>query len=215
MSETQQRQKHPRLLLNIVLIILETFFSFILTHDGVLRLQAKKFIANKITIRINSYLPFFDFYVQFTEKGLLFDIHSYDRRIDLEINSTLVDLIKIFVFSNQRSLNNMRIDGDAETKKELIDLISHLTLPKLLVDWKQWFNAPDDEAEALASRKKIAPLLEKIDQQRSEINSLHVEIKQYQNRIARLQQRQRNINLCFGIISLIFIVYFIYNLWVA
>ncbi|MFI8025703.1 hypothetical protein ACFMI7_18375, partial [Acinetobacter baumannii] len=50
MSETQQRQKHPRLLLNIVLIILETFFSFILTHDGVLRLQAKKFIANKITI---------------------------------------------------------------------------------------------------------------------------------------------------------------------
>lgn len=99
--------------------------------------------------------------MQFTEKGLLFDIHSYDRRIDLEINSTLVDLIKIFVFSNQRSLNNMRIDGDAETKKELIDLISHLTLPKLLADWKQWFNAPDDEAEALASRKKIAPLLEK------------------------------------------------------
>ncbi|MFX6214110.1 hypothetical protein ABTF16_24035, partial [Acinetobacter baumannii] len=80
---------------------------------------------------------FFNFYVQFTEKGLLFDIHSYDRRIDLEINSTLIDLIKIFAFSNQRSLNNMRIDGDAETKKELIDLISHLTLPKLLADWKQ------------------------------------------------------------------------------
>jgi len=214
MSETQQRQKHPRLLLNIVLILLETFFSFILTHDGVLRLQAKKFIANKTTIRINSYLPFFNFYVQFTEKGLLFDIHSHDRRIDLEINSTLIDLIKIFAFSNQRSLNNMRIDGDAETKKELIDLISHLTLPKLLADWKQWFNT-SDEAEALASRKKIAPLLEKIDQQRSEINSLQVEIKQYQNRIVRLQKRQRNINLCFGIISLIFIAYFIYNLWVA
>ncbi|MDR2249987.1 hypothetical protein [Acinetobacter sp.] len=214
MSETQQRQKHPRLLLNIVLIILETFFSFILTHDGVLRLQAKKFIANKITIRINSYLPFFNFYVQFTEKGLLFDIYSHDRRIDLEINSTLIDLIKIFAFSNQRSLNNMRIDGDGETKKELIDLISHLTLPKLLADWKQWFHTAD-EAEALASRKRIAPLLEKIDQQRSEINSLQVEIKQYQNRIARLQKRQRNINLCFGIISLIFIAYFIYNLWVA
>lgn len=214
MSETQQRQKHPRLLLNIVLIILETFFSFILTHDGVLRLQAKKFISNKTTIRINSYLPFFNFYVQFTEKGLLFDIHSHDRRIDLEINSTLIDLIKIFAFSNQRSLNNMRIDGDAETKKELIDLISHLTLPKLLADWKQWFNT-SDEAEALASHKRIAPLLEKIDQQRSEINSLQVEIKQYQNRLARLQKRQRNINLCFGIISLIFIAYFIYNLWVA
>ncbi len=92
---------------------------------------------------------------------MLFDIHSFDRRIDLEINSTLIDLIKIFAFSNQRSLKNMRIDGDEETKKELLDLISHLTLPKLLADWKQWFNTPDDEAETLASRKRIAPLLEK------------------------------------------------------
>lgn len=100
MSETQQRQKHPRLLLNIVLIILETFFLIYSQPRWCSSLASEKFIANKITIRINSYLPFFDFYVQFTEKGLLFDIHSYDRRIDLEINSTLVDLIKIFVFKS-------------------------------------------------------------------------------------------------------------------
>lgn len=118
------------------------------------------FQTKRLFVSIAIYL-FFDFYVQFTEKGLLFDIHSFDRRIDLEINSTLIDLIKIFAFSNQRSLKNMRIDGDEETKKELLDLISHLTLPKLLADWKQWFNTPDDEAEALASRKRIAPLLEK------------------------------------------------------
>lgn len=116
------------------------------------------FQTKRLFVSIAIYL--FDFYVQFTEKGLLFDIHSFDRRIDLEINSTLIDLIKIFAFSNQRSLKNMRIDGDEETKKELLDLISHLTLPKLLADWKQWFNTPDDEAEALASRKRIAPLLE-------------------------------------------------------
>ena len=57
MSYTQQRNKHPHLLLNIVIIVLETFFSFILTHDAALRLQAKKFIEQKITIRINSYIP--------------------------------------------------------------------------------------------------------------------------------------------------------------
>ncbi len=116
MSETQQRQKHPRLLLNIVLIILETFSHLFSPTMVFFACKRKSLSPIKITIRINSYLPFFDFYVQFTEKGLLFDIHSYDRRIDLEINSTLVDLIKI-LFSNQRSLNNMRIDGDAETKK--------------------------------------------------------------------------------------------------
>ena len=40
MSDTQQRHKHPHLLLNIVIIVLETF-SFILTHDATLRLQTK------------------------------------------------------------------------------------------------------------------------------------------------------------------------------
>ncbi|MBP9786846.1 MAG: hypothetical protein RR884_02205 [Acinetobacter sp.] len=214
MSDTQQRHKHPHLLLNIVIIVLETFFSFILTHDATLRLQAKKLIDQKVTIRINSYIPFFDFYVQFTEKGILFDMKALDRKVDLEINSTLIDLIKIFVFNNQRSIYNMRILGDATLQEELMDLIPHLTLTNILANWKQWFNAFDSDAEAIASQQRIAPLLDKIDQQRSEINTLLVEVKQYQNRIHRLQKRQRWINISFVVFSFIFIGFFVYNMWI-
>ena len=49
MSESQHQQGQTRLLLNIVIIVLETFFSFILTHDATLRLQAKKLIDEKVT----------------------------------------------------------------------------------------------------------------------------------------------------------------------
>ncbi|ENX03343.1 MAG: hypothetical protein LWW88_02435 [Acinetobacter sp.] len=214
MSDTQQRHKHPHLLLNIVIIVLETFFSFILTHDATLRLQAKKLIDEKVTIRINSYIPFFDFYVQFTEKGILFDMKALDRKVDLEINSTLIDLIKIFVFNNQRSIYNMRILGDARLQEEVMDLIPHLTLTSIFANWKQWFNAFDSDAEAIASQQRIAPLLDKIDQQRSEINSLLVEVKQYQNRIHRLQKRQRWINISFAVFSFILIGFFVYNMWI-
>ncbi|WP_159724325.1 hypothetical protein [Acinetobacter proteolyticus] len=214
MSDTQQRHKHPHLLLNIVIIVLETFFSFMLTHDAGLRLQAQKLIDKKITIRINSYIPFFDFYIQFTEKGLLFDMKALDRNIDLEINSTLIDLIKIFVFNNQRSITNMRILGDAVLAEEFLDLLPHLTLSSILANWKQWLNLFNDEAEAVASQQRIAPLLDKIDQQRSEINTLLVEVKQYQNRIHRLQKRQRLINISFAVLSFIFIAFFVYNTWI-
>ena len=214
MSDTQQRHKHPHLLLNIVIIVLETFFSFILTHDATLRLQAKKLIDQKVTIRINSYIPFFDFYVQFTEKGILFDMKALDRKVDLEINSTLIDLIKIFVFNNQSSIYNIRILGDATLQEELMDLIPHLTLTNILANWKQWFSAFDSDAEAIASQQRIAPLLDKIDQQRSEINTLLVEVKQYQNRIHRLQKRQRWINISFVVFSFIFIGFFVYNMWI-
>ena len=209
-----ESSKSKHLWLNVTLIALETFFSFILTHDATLRLQAQKLIQKKTTIRINSYIPFFDFYIQFTEKGILFDLAANDRTIDVEINTTLIDLIKIFIFSNQQSLYNMRIMGKPELTTDLTDVLQHLTLSRILVNWREWFNHFENDAEAVASQQRITPLLDKIDQQRSEINTLLVEAKQYQNRIHRMQKRQCLINIGFAVLSFIFIAFFVYNMWI-
>ena len=209
-----ESSKSKHLWLNVTLIALETFFSFILTHDATLRLQAQKLIQKKTTIRINSYIPFFDFYIQFTEKGILFDLAANDRTIDVEINTTLIDLIKIFIFSNQQSLYNMRIMGKPELTTDLTDVLQHLTLSRILVNWREWFNHFENDAKAVASQQRITPLLDKIDQQRSEINTLLVEAKQYQNRIHRMQKRQRLINIGFAVLSFIFIGFFVYNMWI-
>ncbi|BBF78640.1 hypothetical protein N5J48_05860 [Acinetobacter ursingii] len=213
MSESQQSKEQSHLLLNILLIVLETVFSFILKNDSVIRLQSKPFVDKKISLRINSYIPYFDFYVQFTDKGVLFDLQAPDRDIDLEISSTLLDLIKIFIFGNRRSIKTMRIGGDAELKEQFKDLLLYFSLPKLFADWKQWLRQPHEPHQAIASKKRIAPLLEKIDTQRSQINSLHVELKQYKNRVRRLQQRQRSINIGFGVITVVLVALLVYNLW--
>ena len=213
MSESQQSKEQSHLLLNILLIVLETVFSFILKNDSVIRLQSKPFVDKKISLRINSYIPYFDFYVQFTDKGVLFDLQAPDRDIDLEISSTILDLIKIFIFGNRRSIKTMRIGGDAELKEQFKDLLLYFSLPKLFADWKQWLRQPHEPHQAIASKKRIAPLLEKIDTQRSQINSLHVELKQYKNRVRRLQQRQRSINIGFGVITVVLVALLVYNLW--
>ena len=44
MSDSQQQQGQTRLLLNIAMVVLETFYSFVLKHDRVVRMKAKKFI---------------------------------------------------------------------------------------------------------------------------------------------------------------------------
>ncbi|WP_151832900.1 hypothetical protein [Acinetobacter ursingii] len=213
MSESQQSKEQSHLLLNILLIVLETVFSFILKNDSVIRLQSKPFVDKKISLRINSYIPYFDFYVQFTDKGVLFDLQAPDRDIDLEISSTLLDLIKLFIFGNRRSIKTMRLGGDTELKEQFKDLLLYFSLPKLFADWKQWLRQPHEPHQAIASKKRIAPLLEKIDTQRSQINSLHVELKQYKNRIRRLQQRQRSINIGFGVITVVLVALLVYNLW--
>jgi len=214
MSESQQSQKQPHLLLTMTLIVLETIFTFILKHDRVVALQAKKFIDENIAIKINSYIPYFDFYVQFTDKGLLFDHKAPNKIIDLDVRTNLSDLIKIFIFGNRRSIKAMRIDGNQILKDEFRDLLTLFALPKLLADWKQWLYEPRDESEVVTSRNRLAPLLDKIDQQRSKINTLQVEVKQYENRIQRMQRRQKQINIIFGLITVGLITLLVYN-WLA
>lgn len=214
MSESQQSQKQPHLLLTMTLIVLETIFTFILKHDRVVALQAKKFIDENIAIKINSYIPYFDFYVQFTDKGLLFDHKAPNKIIDLDVRTNLSDLIKIFIFGNRRSIKAMRIDGNQILKDEFRDLLTLFALPKLLADWKQWLYEPRDESEVVTSRNRLAPLLDKIDQQRSKINTLQVEVKQYENRTRRMQRRQKQINIIFGLITVGLITLLVYN-WLA
>lgn len=213
MNESQQKQGHSRLLLNIVMIILETIYSFVLKHDRVVRLQAKKLVEQQMTIKINSYIPYFDFYIQFTDRGILFDLQAPEKPVDLSVSSTLIDLIQIFVFANRRSMKKMRLEGSDMVKDQFRDLVIHLTAPKLLSDWKQWLTHPDDDSQTRASKKRIAPLLEKIDQQRSKINTLQVEVKQYQNRVRRLQQNQQRLYTALGVIGFLFVALIMYNLW--
>ncbi len=162
MSESQQSKEQSHLLLNILLIVLETVFSFILKNDSVIRLQSKPFVDKKISLRINSYIPYFDFYVQFTDKGVLFDLQAPDRDIDLEISSTLLDLIKIFIFGNRRSIKTMRIGGDTELKEQFKDLLLYFSLPKLFADWKQWLRQPHEPHQAIASKNVSLRYLKKL-----------------------------------------------------
>ena len=97
----------------------------------------------------------------------------------------------------------------------LLDLALLFSLPKVLSDWKQWLTEPTDEQDIVASKKRIAPLLEKIDQQRSTINSLNVEVKQYKNRIRRLEQKQKRTNIAFIVTTVLLIALLVYNFWLA
>ncbi len=192
MSESQQRSNETHLLLNTVLIILETIFTLVLKHDRVIALQAKKFVENKVSIKINSYIPFFDIYVQFNEHGILFDLKAPTQAVDLDVRTSLMDLIKIFLLGNKRSIKAMRIDGDVTLKDEFKDLLLLFNAPKILSDWQNWLKEPIDEQNIETSKKRIAPLLDKIDQQRSKINSLQVDIKQHKNRLRRIQKIKRD-----------------------
>lgn len=211
MSDSQQQTKTPNLLLTTTLIVIETFFSFALKHDRVLALQSKKFIDKKVTIKINSYIPYFDIYIQFDTHGILFDTTPPATPVDLDVRTTLIDLIQIIVFSNRRSVRAMRIDGDNILKDEFRDLILSFSLHHILSDWKQWLKRSVADDELISSQKRITPLLEKLDLQRSKINTLQIELIQHKNRIRRIQRNQKITHYTYLLIIVLLIALLVYN----
>lgn len=213
MSQTQHQQHQTRWLLNILMIVLETVYSFVLKHDRMVKLQAQKFVAQETCIKINSYLPYVDFYVQFTQKGLLFDLRKPEQDIQVTINTTLYDLIKIFILGNARALRKLRFEGDVELKDPLCDLFSNMSAPKLFSDWKYWVTHPTLENLGGVSKKRIQPLLEKIEAQRSSISNLQLELKQLSNQKRKIENKHKTLTRFFYFVVLLLIISVVYNVW--
>ena len=208
---SQRNTKQQAFILDTSMVALETLFTFILQHDRVIAHQAQKFVDQNVRIKINSYVPYFDFYVEFNQHGVLFDTQAPSQAVDLDVRTTLMDLIKIFVLGNQRSIRAMRIEGDITLKDEFRDLVLMFSLPKVLSDCKQWLNEPLENGDLLSSKHRINPLLEKIDFQRAKINSLNVEVKQYKNRLRYLQRKQKRLNMIFSGLILLLIAILLYT----
>ena len=208
---SQRNTKQQALILDMSMVALETLFTFVLKHDRVIAHQANKFVEQNVRVKINSYVPYFDFYVEFNQHGMLFDTQSPTQPVDLDVRTTLMDLVKIFILGNKRSIRAMRIEGDITLKDEFRDLALMFSLPKVLSDWKQWLNEPLENGDLLSSKHRINPLLEKIDLQRAKINSLQVEVKQYKNRMRHLQSKQKRLNVVFSGIILLLLMILMYT----
>lgn len=208
---SQRNTKQQALILDMSMVALETLFTFVLKHDRVIAHQANKFVEQNVRVKINSYVPYFDFYVEFNQHGILFDTQAPTQPVDLDVRTTLMDLVKIFILGNKRSIRAMRIEGDITLKDEFRDLALMFSLPKVLSDWKQWLNEPLENGDLLSSKHRINPLLEKIDLQRAKINSLQVEVKQYKNRMRHLQSKQKRLNVVFAGIILLLLMILMYT----
>lgn len=213
MSESQHTQEQPKLLLNLGMIALETFYSFIFKHDDVVQLHAKDFLEQQLTVKVNCYVPYIDFYVRFTRKGILFDLQAPDSPVDLEISSTVFGYVQTLVLGNKKSVRGIRMYGHDQLKDPFRDLLTQLALPKLAADWKKWLFRSESEHDVVASKKRIAPLLEKIEYQRSKINNLQVEVKQYKNRLRHVQKKQQRLNGFFITVIFILLCTLLYNSW--
>lgn len=215
MSQSNYKKQYV-VLQNTVLVILETAFSFLLRHDPVLQLKTQDLIEQNALIKINSYIPFFDVYIQFTQRGVLFDITPPQRPADVEFRTTLAELIKVLWFGHLRSLKAMKATGNQEIQHQFQDLLLLCTLPKIAKEFPRWFQQKNTGEDVTASDQRVAPLLEQLEYQRQQIAKLKLEVKEQKYAKKNAYKREKLwkwSSIFFGLAWLITFVILIWIQW--
>ncbi|WEV47934.1 hypothetical protein OZX61_06425 [Acinetobacter sp. ESL0695] len=213
MSTSQQGQKQPHLLLNLTLITLETFYSFIFKNDDLIKRQSQTFIEEEFVLKVNSYIPYVDFYVYFTKKGILFDTTPPKKNINLEMSSTIFGYFQTLVLGNSKSVRAIKLYGETAHKDQMRDLLLQLSIPRIASDWKNWLSFSKLKSDVTSSQTRTSDLLDKIDYQRVKIDNLQIEVKQYKHQIRLLKAKQKRLILIFLMIIIGLCGVLIYN-WI-
>lgn len=212
-DDTQQNKNHPFLLQSLIFIALETFLTFILKHDRMVRLHAKPFVQQQITILCNTFLPSDVFYVSFDHKGLLFD-HEKPQHLEqpqITLYASGLDLFRALLTGNEHSINKIRLSGAEHLHEEFRLLLQSMSLPAILRDWKNWL--VNDDHSVQLPKNNFTPLAQRIEQQRQEITKLTIQVKEYQYDLKTLERKHRLMSRVYWLLILILSISILSILW--
>lgn len=198
MSDSQQEKheankKDPPFIQSLILIVLETFITFVLKHDRMARTYAKPFIKQHISVQFNTFLPSDMFFVTFTTKGLLFDhFEPQHPKPTLNIYASSIDLVRILLTGSEGSIHRVQIIGEDHLHEEFRMFLRSISLPALFSDWRNWLNKAESEInESKLPQRSIEPLLKRIETQQTTINQLNLTVKELNHDLNALQKKHK------------------------
>ena len=219
MSDSQQEQhtnnNNPPFVQSIILIVLETFLTFVLKHDRMARRYAKPFIKQHISIQFNTFLPSDVFYATFTNKGLLFDhFEPQHPKPQIMVYASSLDLLRVLLTGGEGSIHRVRLMGEEDLHEEFRMFLRSISLPTLFADWKNWLKKLEPEdAEHKLPKRSVEPLLKRIEEQQSTINQLNLQTKELQYDLKTLQRKHTTSNVIYSLIIAVLIVSIATILW--
>lgn len=218
MSDSQQEQQaknaNPPFFRSIILIILETFITFVLKHDRMVRTHARPFIKQHISVQFNTFLPSDIFFITFTNKGVLFD-HAEPQhpKPKMMIYAATFDLVKVLLTGSEKSLERLRLLGEEDLHEEFLMFLRSISLPNLFADWKNWFTNNENTTQRAVPQRNIEPLLKRIEQQQITISQLNLKVKEYEYDLKSLERKHKLSTRLYSFIILVLLVSFAAFLW--
>lgn len=195
-------------LLNVFLMLVESFFALVLRFDSRLRRAVYPLVKSGAVVRVRTYLPHTQIYVSFDYKGILLDdrLPSHKKEATVAVNAYAHELLAVAISGNPSKIDALQMLGDPADVALLRDVLGKLGLFSLLSSLiaKARPSSPTPEQKAQKQRaqsEKIADLEEKLLAQTQEAERLTSENRKLRTQVGELQGKQKSFTLALGVAS--------------
>lgn len=211
MTDTSTTTENPiaKSILNVTLVIVETFITLVLRFDENLRKIVYPLAKDNVVVCVRSYVPHITLYATFSYHGVLLDSElRQEQQVDVTINAFTLQLFQAIFTHDVRSIDKLQMRGEALRVEQVKRFLLSIGVGQAIQNLAQTVkgktqknkNEDNDEKDKLA---KILAYKNRIDEQQTQINTLTVEKTQLTVINDELKSKNKILMMSLGVSVLI------------
>lgn len=200
--------------LELFLVFIETLLTLTLRFDTQLRQAVYPLAQAQVVIKIRTYLPNQQFYLSFTNKGILLDndLPLQKTQADILLNAYSFEIILAILSDKKAKIDALQYIGDEQKIQWFKHFLQTLSVNHLLNRLLSVFgkNKTDNQEEKQNSKQeKVEHYKEQINQLEISNNQLMTDNARLSTQVAQLKSRQsfyHYLSIAFAVIAVIALV---------
>lgn len=191
---------------SVLLVALETVFTFIYRHDGKIRALSSPLVNQGLVLHCHTRFPDSDFFIRFSSDGVLFDREAPDQLTPhLILRTSLLELFNILILGRTQQISSLQLMGDERLVPQVRGLLQQLSVPALAQDWWQQLGGDDKPSIKPRKRRSHRELVQLVNEQRRQIKVLDLQVRHSQHEVRRYQSHVKAFKRWLIIVSVLLI----------
>lgn len=198
--------------LNVALVMVESFVTLLLRFDANLRQVAYPLATDNVVVCVRSYVPHVTFYATFTYNGVLFDSElTPNQHVDVTINAFTWQLLGAIISNDSKSIDKLQMRGEPLRLEQVRRFLLGMGLGQIVKQLVQTVKGKTEKAEPPKKDDLLVDYKQRITEQQTQINTLTLSHTQLSAENSELKSKNKTLMIGLGVMTVLFLASLVFS----
>lgn len=198
--------------LNVALVMVESFVTLLLRFDANLRQVAYPLATDNVVVCVRSYVPHVTFYATFTYNGVLFDSElTPNQHVDVTINAFTWQLLGAIISNDSKSIDKLQMRGEPLRLEQVRRFLLGMGLGQIVKHLVQTVKGKTEKAEPPKKDDLLVDYKQRITEQQTQINTLTLSHTQLSAENSELKSKNKTLMIGLGVMTVLFLASLVFS----